>query len=45
MTVAVAVRPKNAGKVALYAYSDGLRTAVLDFEVLESEKRARLHTQ
>ena len=40
--ITVAVRPKNAGKVTLYAYSDGLRTAVLDFEVLEKREECEV---
>jgi beta-galactosidase len=40
--ITVAVHPKNAGKVTLYAYSDGLRTAVLDFEVLKKREESEI---
>lgn len=35
--ITVGVSPKNAGRTTLYAYSNGLRSAVLDFEVLEGK--------
>lgn len=36
--ITVGVLPSKSGKTTLYAYADGLRTAVLDFEVLDKKE-------